>query len=442
MITYNYKQIVKISLPLILGMLIQVLVGVTDTAFLGRVGEIELGASAIGGILYLLVFMISQSFAVGAQIIMARRNGEKHYNRIAQVLYQTLNFIFLFSALSIVIIYRVAPTILSDIVKSPLIFDAVLIYLFPRCWGFFFSGAKSAFRAFFVAITFTRQLLPAAFILLLTNVIFDYWLIFGGLGIPALGLKGAAIASVIAEGMAVGYLVVYTVWKIDLIKYGFHKFLLWSQSLFHEIFRLSIWIVVQNLLSWGVWLYFFIEVEKLGANALAISNILRSASSLPFIFANALAMVTSSIVSNLIGAAKDREVLPTAKRILKLGTIPYYSCIVLMALFPQLFLRIYSDNPVIINQAIAPFYTMLFTYLLALPGMIYFYCIYGTGKTNVALIIEVLCAIAYIISIRVIVGILQLDLVWCWTSEASYYVVLLPASYYYMKRKKWCCEII
>ena len=442
MITYNYKQILKISSPLILGMLIQVLVGITDTAFLGRVGEVELGASAIAGILYLLIFMISQSFAVGSQIIMARRNGEKNYHRIAQVLYQTLSFIFSFSAVSIIFIYWLAPQILQSIVQSQLIFEAVLIYLFPRCWGLFFSGTKSAFRAFFVAITYTRQLLPAAIILLVSNFILDYWLIFGGWGIDPMGLRGAAIASVLAEGCAAGYLVVYTVWKIDLHKYGFYKFLLWSQSLFNEIFRLSIWIVVQNVLSWGVWLYFFIEIEKLGENALAISNILRSASSLPFIFANALAMVTSSIVSNLIGAGRDFEVMPTAKRILKLGTLPYYGCMILMALFPEFFLRIYTNNNEIIQQAVAPFYTMLITYLLALPGMIYFYCIYGTGKTQMALFIEVLCSIAYIAAIRIIVGILQLDLVWCWTSEISYYLILLPASYYYMKRNKWCCEII
>ena len=56
--TYGYSHIFKISLPLILGMMIQVLVGVTDTAFLGRVGEVELGAAAIAGILYLLFYMM------------------------------------------------------------------------------------------------------------------------------------------------------------------------------------------------------------------------------------------------------------------------------------------------------------------------------------------------------------------------------------------------
>ena len=440
--TYGYSHIFKISLPLILGMMIQVLVGVTDTAFLGRVGEIELGASAIAGILYLLFYMIAQSFAVGAQIIMARRNGEENYQKIAPVLYQVISFVILFAIISIAFIYRFSGAVLSRTIESSVILSAILTYLLPRCWGLFFSGGKSAFRAFFVAITNTQALLPAAVVLLTANFIFDYWFIFGGFGIEPMGLHGAALASVLAEALSLGYLAGYTLLKVNLRQYGFFKYLFWCNSLFIEIFRLSVWIIFQNLLSWGIWLYFFIEVEKLGADALAISNILRSASSLPFIFANALAMVTSSIVSNLIGAAKDREVLPTAFRILKFGFIPYYASFIIMALFPEVFLRIYTDDAILIKQAVEPFYTMLLTYLLALPGMIYFYAIYGTGKTRTALIIEVLCSVAYIAAIRIIVGILRLELVWCWTSEISYYVILLAASYWYMKRKKWCCEIV
>ena len=422
--------------------MIQVLVGVTDTAFLGRVGEVELGAAAIAGILYLLFYMIAQSFAVGAQIIMARRNGEENYQKIAPVLYQVISFVILFAIISIAFIYRFSGAVLSRIIEAPVILSAILTYLLPRCWGLFFSGGKSAFRAFFVAITNTQALLPAAAVWLTANCLFDYWFIVGGFGMEPRGLHGAALASVLAEALSLGYLAGYTLLKVNLRQYGFFKYLFWCNSLFIEIFRLSVWIIFQNLLSWGIWLYFFIEIEKLGTDALAVSNILRSVSSLPFIVASALAMVTSSIVSNLIGAAKDREVLPTAFRILKFGFIPYYASFIIMALFPEVFLRIYTDDAILIKQAVAPFYTMLLTYLPALPGMIYFYAIYGTGKTRTALIIEVLCSVAYIAAIRIIVGILRLDLMWCWTSEISYYVILLAASYWYMKRKKWCCEIV
>ena len=51
------------------------MIGLTDTAYLGRVGEVELGASALAGVYYLVIYMLGFGFSVGAQVLMARRNG-------------------------------------------------------------------------------------------------------------------------------------------------------------------------------------------------------------------------------------------------------------------------------------------------------------------------------------------------------------------------------
>ncbi len=440
--TYDYKKIFKISYPLILGMLVQVLVGMTDTVFLGRVGEVELASSALGGVIYLFVFMLSQSFAVGAQIIMARRNGEKNYIKIAHVFYQTNNFILVLSLLSIAFFYLFSYDILKLIVNDNVVRIAVLAYLLPRCWGLIFSGVTTVFKSFFVAINNTKYIFTASFIMLITNFIFDYWFIFGGFGIKPLGLEGAAIASVLAEVITFIYFMIILMIKIGVNKYGFHKFLLWKQSLFNNIFRLSIWIMFQNFLNWGTWLYFFIEIEKLGTKALAISNILRSISSVPFVIASALSVVISSMVSNLIGAGKDREVLSTIFRTIKFGAVPYYICFLLMCFFPKLIIGIYTNDIDLIEQAIPPFYAMLIPYIFALPALIYFYAIFGTGKTKIALLIETISSIVYVIAIRLIVVKFDMGLAWSWTTEFYYYIIILFISYWYMKRKKWCCEII
>ena len=57
------------------------MIGLTDTAYLGRVGEVELGASALAGVYYLVIYMLGFGFSVGAQVLMARRNGEGEYKR-------------------------------------------------------------------------------------------------------------------------------------------------------------------------------------------------------------------------------------------------------------------------------------------------------------------------------------------------------------------------
>ena len=68
---YTYKQIWLIAYPILISLLMEQLIGMTDTAFLGRVGEVELGASAIAGVFYMVIFMVAFGFSIGAQILTA-----------------------------------------------------------------------------------------------------------------------------------------------------------------------------------------------------------------------------------------------------------------------------------------------------------------------------------------------------------------------------------
>ena len=85
---YTYKQIWLIAYPILISLLMEQMIGMTDTAFLGRVGEVELGASAIAGVFYMVIFMVAFGFSIGAQILIARRNGERQYKEIGDLFYQ------------------------------------------------------------------------------------------------------------------------------------------------------------------------------------------------------------------------------------------------------------------------------------------------------------------------------------------------------------------
>ena len=91
----TYKQIWLITYPILISLLMENLIGLTDTAFLGRVGEVELGASALAGVYYMAIFMIGFGFSIGAQILIARRNGEKAYADIGPLLQQGILFLLL-----------------------------------------------------------------------------------------------------------------------------------------------------------------------------------------------------------------------------------------------------------------------------------------------------------------------------------------------------------
>lgn len=81
-----------------LSLLAQNVINVMDTAFLGRVGEIELGASAMGGLYYICAFTIAFGFSTGSQIIMARRNGERNYKEVGPVMIQGVFFLLMLAA--------------------------------------------------------------------------------------------------------------------------------------------------------------------------------------------------------------------------------------------------------------------------------------------------------------------------------------------------------
>lgn len=70
---FTKKEIWRVAYPILISLVVQNLINITDTAFLGRVGEIELGASALAGVYYMSVYMIGFGFSTGAQILMARR---------------------------------------------------------------------------------------------------------------------------------------------------------------------------------------------------------------------------------------------------------------------------------------------------------------------------------------------------------------------------------
>ncbi len=440
MITYSYRKIADISWPLILGMVIQTLIGTTDTIFLGRVGEVELGACAIGGLFYLLVYMVEQGFATGGQILMARRFGHcttYHNKKIGRIFWLTSNVLFVLSIAAIIIIYFIAQPILRLTIADKLLQTAIWIYAMPRCVGLIFSGIKSVISGFLVAINITRHIAISSIILLVANVGLDWWLIFGGLGIEPMGLKGAAIASVLAEAISTLYLIVAIIININLKRYGITKFIWWHTSLFKEIMCMSSYIMLLSFLGWGTWLYFFVEIEKLGVEALAISNILKSMLTFLCVISGALATVTTSVVSTLIGAEKNKEVLPTLQRIFKFGAIPYYGGFLALALFPRFFLKLFTDDVELIEHSVKPLYTMLLANLIILPEAIYYYALFGANKLKFALGIEIFASVIYIAAIRIIIGIIQADLEWCYMVDLLYYASALPPAYWYMKSGRW-----
>jgi putative MATE family efflux protein len=439
--TYSYRNIWQVAFPILLSLLMEHLIGLTDTAFLGRLGghaaEVALGASALGGVYYIAVFMLGFGFSVGAQILMARRNGEERFREIGPIFQQSALFLLFLASVVFAFSKLAAPHVLRGLISSEEIYRATLEYLDWRVYGFFFIFLAVIFRAYYVAVTRTRILTINSVAMVLSNVVLNYGLIFGRFGLPALGIAGAAIASAVAELVSLVFFVVYTSTRVDWRRYDlFRRTKLRLRELGH-VLSLSSWTMVQQFVAVGTWFLFFVAVEHLGERPLAVTNIVRSVSSLLFIIVSSFATTGSSLVSNMMGAEQAREVMPTVWRILRMCYLFVLPLLAIILVFPSLVLRIYTDNLQLVEASVPALLVMASAYLIQTPALIWFNSVSGTGNTRAAFALEMAAIATYAGYVWWVVIRLRADVAWCWTTEHLYGTVMFLLAYLYMRKADW-----
>ena len=413
------------------------MIGLTDTAFLGRVGEVELGASAIAIVYYMVLFMIGFGFSIGAQIIIGRRNGEGNFKETGKVFWNGLYFVLGLSGAIILLSELFTPWMMKFMVSSPAIYDAALSYVRWRLPGMVFAFCTAMFRAFYVGTTQTKTLTLNSVVMVASNVIFNYILIFGRCGLPALGITGAAIGSSLAELVSLIFFIVYTRLGCDRSKYGLDKPARFEKEELKSMMPVCVWTMIQHTVSIFTWLIFFLFIEHLGERPLAVSNIVRGVSGLIWVVLQAFSSTCSTLVSNLIGEGRQDKVMSLVKRILKLSYGIVGVIMLVICMYPEAIARIYTDIPDLITASIPAMLVMTSSYLVNVGGQVFFLAVSGTGSTKTAFRLELVALFVYMVYCAVIIGWLKLDVAICWTAEHVYAGMLLICSWIYMKSGRW-----
>ena len=436
--TYSYKDIWKVSMPIMLGLLTQNVMQITNTIFLGRVGEVEFGAAGLAGIYYIAFFMLGFGFSIGAQIMIGRRNGQERYGEIGSIVIQGMMFLLLFATILYFASNYFSATLLRSWIKSHAVYEAAAHYLDWRTFGFFFASVNIMFRAFFVGIARTSVLTYNAIVMTVVNIIFDYLLIFGNFGFPQLGIAGAGIASLIAEISSIIFFVVYTKLTVDLSKYGFHK-MKFKISIVKSILNVSIFTMVQYAISMSTWFIFFLAIENHGERDLAITNIIRTFYMIYFIPMNALATTANTLVSNTMGMKKFLEVIPLIKRIclLNLAIVVVLGIITLVASKFWISLIVSAKDIHLVNETVKPLFVLVSALPICSIGVVLFNSISGTGNTRMALWLELITMCVYVSYMWRVVIINKSDVALCWTTEHVYWFTLLVLSLVYLTKGKW-----
>ena len=433
----SYRKIWEISWPLMVGLLAENLVGVVDTAFLGHVGELELAASAIASTFFIIMFLVGLGFGTGTQILIARRNGEKNYDKIGGIFENSLYFIWVFSIAVVILSFLFSRKILGFMLSSEDILNAAMRYLNIRIFSLFFSLGCVIMRSFFVGIQLTKYIGLGAFIVAGTNLVFDYLLIFGKMGFPQMGLEGAALACVFAEIAGFAYFVYMIIKKIDLATYDLFTFRKPQWQIVSQTMSLSIFTMMQNLVSLSTWFLFFVIIEKTGEKNLAASNIVRSYYTLALCPVWAYGSAVSTLVSSAIGAKQRRYVFQIIRRIAVFGFITSIVAFIPALVSAKGIISLYTDHFELINMSYKSLYVVGIANILSSVAWIIFSAISATGNTVIALILESFTLVCYLSSVYFFASRFpdRIEIIWC--GEYVYQVVLGLLSVWYLRTNHW-----
>ena len=430
------KEIWSIALPIMLGNMAQTVINFTDTAFLGHLGVIALGASMLAGLFYFVFTTIATGFAIGIQIIIARRFGEGNYGRIGIIFEHGSLFVLILGSILFSILYFFSDQLLYLLIDSQNIYDASIEYIKYRRYGIIFVCFNFLYRALYIGISNTKVITYSTIIMAVVNILLDYCLIFGNFGFPEMGISGAALASFCAEVSAFIFFTVYSYITLTKKDYGMFKIHKLESELMGRILRVATPTMIQKLFSFSVWFIFFILIEKMGETATGISSIVRSVYMILITPCFAFATTTNTVVSRIIGEGHSDQVFSTVLKILKnclLCTIPI---MVLVAIFPMQIVRIYTDDINLAQLVIPSIYVICAGTIFQGIGNAYFEAVSGTGNTTAALYLEAVILVIYIAFIWAMTH-LTTHVHWVWTAEILYGALLGIFCYIYMKFAKW-----
>jgi putative MATE family efflux protein len=434
---YSYKTIWQIAFPIIISGIAQNVVNVTDTAFLGQVSNAAMGAAGNAGIFYFVLIITGMGFTTGAQIIIGRRNGENNPLEIGKIVDHAFYFVIPLALVLFGLVQLFSHHFFNAIVQSENILILANDFINVRIWGILFAFLNFTFIAFFVGITKTRILSYVTIVMMLVNVILDYVLIFGHFGFPEMGVKGAALASVISEGCAFLFFVIYTLKKVDLNKYELFGFKRFDSSVLSRMFNVSFPIMLQNFLSLSSWFIFFMIIEKMGEEELAISHIVRSIYMVLMIPLFGFSNATNTLVSNLIGEGRSNEILAMIKKIIWMSLGFTFILSFISFFIPEYLTSFYTNDVGLISRTVETLHVINFTMFFFCISFILFNGVTGTGNTRTSMLIEATNIVIYLSSAYFIAIILKSSLPVVWASEFIYFGFLGLFSYLYLKYGNW-----
>jgi multidrug resistance protein, MATE family len=441
-IEVTHKQILSIALPITIAILIPQLNMLINSIFLGRIGSEALGNAGITGVFYLIFAVAGHGLNNAMQSVFSNNAGSGNHEKFKVILAQGIRIAIIFGCIGILFTWLIAPYIMQSVAKASA-YPQEMSFLKIRILGLPFLFIFQMGNAFLIASLNSRYLMIGFIIEASINILFDYLLIFGKGGFPQMGFNGAAIASVFAEfaGMITVFLVIIITGLKK--KYGLLQSYKYDKPISKKIFTVSLPLVGQYVISVTTWFIFFLLIEARGeTNSKAISNVMRNVFGLAGVFVWAFAGTTNTMVSNLMGQKREKDILLAIKKI-TLWSVGF-CCVPVLVLniFPDVFFSLFGQSNDFIKEGIPVIRIVSLGMIFMSIANIWLNGVTGTGKTKMNLAIEIIAISLYMLYTFYFMKVHYISLAMAWSNEFVYWSSIFIISFLYLTSGKWKTKIL
>lgn len=358
-----YKMVLFLALPIILQNLIASSVNMLDTLMIGRVGEVELAAVGIANQFYFIFSLFIMGISSGCAVFIAQLWGKRDKNNIQKVL-----GIGIISSVLITTVFNLVGVLFPEKIISIFNIDPQVIkigssYLKIVCFSYIFTAISFNYAAALRSVENTVLPMLASFLGLVVNGVLNTVLIFGLLGFPAMGVRGAAIATIIARGSECALLVLYTYTSKNILAAKAKDLFNITRELTKSVFVTMIPVLL-NEACWGLGnLTYAVIYGRIGTQATASIQICTTIFNLFMIITFGLANVAVVVIGKEIGAGREKRGLLYARRLCVVSLITGVILAVVLAITSPIVLTVFKVSEEVLRNSLR----ILYVYSTLMP---------------------------------------------------------------------------
>lgn len=326
------KEIVRLALPIALQQFMTALVGACDAIMLGKLSQDAMSAVSLATQVTFVFNLFMFAFMAGENMFVAQYYGKGDYTGISQV----------FSLVTkicgcIAVVFLAGTLFFPEQLMRILTNEETLIVLgseYLRVIGisYVFSGIAQTFLAIMKNCGAVNMSTLINGVMVVLNIVLNAVFIFGLFGFPKMGIKGAALATVLATVVQFLWSVGYVLCRIRAVKFSLRSC---EKKLFGRFWQKAVPLLINNL-AWGIGFSMYsVIMGHLGTDAVAANGIANISKNLVVCFCLGLGNAGSIIVGNRLGADRLQEAKEVGETLTKTAIIAgIVSGLVLIALSP------------------------------------------------------------------------------------------------------------